>query len=117
MDQSSFPLGQGGPAHARMDVATQAMLRIHRGAEGQAFITFSLSGRIQPEHVVELRTLLQAEHRKVVLDLKEVTLVCCDAVRFLGFCESHGTEIKNCPAYVRRWIVKEQSSGSRPDPS
>jgi len=115
MEQFPFPLGQGGPAHARMDVATPAMLRIHKGAEGQAFITFSLSGRIQPEHVVELRTLLQAEHRKVVLDLKEVTLVCCDAVRFLGFCESHGTELRNCPAYVRRWIVKEQYCGSHPD--
>ena len=114
MQQFSFCLDQGGFAHARMDVATKAMLRIHKGAEGQALITFSLSGRIQPEHVVELRTLLQAEHRKVVLDLKEVTLVCCDAVRFLGFCESHGAELRNCPAYVRRWIVKEQSSGSRP---
>jgi len=87
------------------------MLRIHKGAESGAFIAFSLSGRIQPEHVAELRSLLQAEHRKVVLDLKEVTVVCCDAVRFLAFCESQGTELRNCPAYVRRWIVKEQSPG------
>src|SRR5262245_48071618 len=115
MQQFSSCLVQGGPAYAQMDVATKAMLRIHKGAEGQAFITFSLSGRIQPEHVAELRTLVQAEHRKVVLDLKEVTLVCSDAVRFLGFCELHGTELRNCPAYVRRW-VKDQSPGSHPDP-
>ena len=85
------------------------MLRIHKGLEGQAFITFSLSGRIQPEHVAALGTLVESENRKVVLDLTEVTLVCCDAVRFLGLCESRGMELKNCPAYVRRWISKEQS--------
>ena len=75
-------------------------------------MTFSLSGRIQPEHVVELGTLLQAEHRQVILDLKEVTLVCCDAVRFLGLCESRGIEVRNCPAYVRRWISGERSGDS-----
>ncbi len=85
------------------------MLRIQKGPEGQAFTTFSLSGRIQPEHVAELRTLLESETRKVVLDLKELTLVCCDAVRFLGLCESRGIELMNCPAYVRRWISREQS--------
>jgi hypothetical protein len=87
------------------------MLRIHRGAEDGVCVAFLLSGRIQPEHVAELRSLLQAEHRKVVLDLKEVTVVCCDAVRFLAFCESQGMELKNCPAYVRRWIVKQQFAG------
>jgi len=85
------------------------MLRIHKGPEGPAFMTFSLSGRIQPEHVVELGTLLQAEHRQVILDLKEVTLVGCEAVRFLRLCESRGIEIRNCPAYVREWILTERS--------
>ena len=62
------------------------MLRIHKGPEGPAFITFSLSGRIQSEHVAELGTLLESEGRRVVFDLKEVTLVSSDAVRFLGAC-------------------------------
>ena len=84
------------------------MLRINKGPEGPASITFSLSGRIQSKHVDELGTLLESESRRVVLDLKEVTLVSCDAVRFLGACESRGTELMNCPAYVRRWITREQ---------
>jgi len=88
------------------------MLRIQKGPEGPAFMTFSLSGRIQSEHVAELGTLLQGERRRVVLDLKEVTLVCCDAVRFLGACESRGIELRNSPAYVREWILRERSCGA-----
>ena len=83
------------------------MLRIHKRPEGPASITFSLSGRIQSEHVSELAALLESESRRVVLDLKEVTVVSSDAVRFLGICESQGTELRNCPAYVRRWITRE----------
>ena len=88
------------------------MFRIQKGLEGQDFITFLLSGRIRSEHVVEIRTLCRTEHRKVVLDLKEVTLVSCEAVRFLMSCESHGTEIRNCPAYVREWILRERCCGA-----
>ena len=84
------------------------MLRISKGPEGPVSISFSLSGRIQSEHMAELGALLDAENRRVILDLKEVTLVCCDAVRFLGACESRGIELRNCPAYVRRWITREQ---------
>jgi anti-anti-sigma regulatory factor len=58
------------------------MFRIHE-SEGHAFVTFSLSGRIQSEQVAELRTLLESEHRRVVLDLQEVALVDRDAVQFL----------------------------------
>jgi hypothetical protein len=78
-------------------------------------MTFSLSGRIQPEHVAGLRALLEGEHRQVILDLKEVTLVCSEAVRFLGLCESSGIELRDCPAYVREWIPRERSCGSDSD--
>jgi hypothetical protein len=85
-----------------------AMLRINRGPEGPGSITFSLSGRIQSEHVAELRALFESESRRVVLDLKDVTVVCAEAVQFLGACESRGTELRNCLAYVRRWITRER---------
>jgi hypothetical protein len=91
------------------------MLRIQKGPEGTAFMTFSLSGRIQPEHVVGLRALLEGEHRQVILDLKEVNLVCYEAVRFLRLCESRGVELRDCPAYVREWILRERSCGSNSD--
>ena len=86
------------------------MFRIHE-SEGHAFVTFSLSGRIQSEQVAELRTLLESEHRRVVLDLQEVTLVDRDAVQFLRLCESHRTQLRNCPAYVHEWIIKERFGG------
>jgi hypothetical protein len=69
---------------------------------------FSLSGRIQSRQAAELRILLESEHRRVVLDLKEVTLVDRDAVQFIRHCESRGTELRNCPAYV--------SGSSKSDP-
>ena len=74
-------------------------------------MTFSLSGRIQAEQVAELRTLLESEYCRVVLDLKELTIVDRDAVQFLRLCETRGTELRNCPAYVREWIIKERSEG------
>jgi hypothetical protein len=90
------------------------MLRIQIRLEGPAYTTLSLSGRIQPEHVAELRALLEGEPRQVILDLKEVTLVCCEAVRFLGLCESSGIELRDCPAYVREWILRERPCGAGP---
>ncbi len=70
---------------------------------------FSLSGRIRSEHVADLTALFQAEQWKVVLDLQEVTLVSCEAVRFLESCESRGAQLRNCPAYIREWIFRERS--------
>ena len=94
--------------HVIAGILPLIMLRISKGPEGPVFISFSLSGRIQAEHKAELGALLEGENRTVILDLKEVTLVSCDAVRFLGACESRGAELRNCPAYVRRWISREQ---------
>ena len=48
---------------------------------------------------------------RVVLDLKDIiTLVDRAAVRFLARVEMAGTEIVNCPEYVRSWIAAENES-------
>jgi hypothetical protein len=85
-----------------------AMLKIHRSSNGG--IVFTLIGRIEMEHVAELRRLLSIEKagRDIVLDLKEVTLVERDAVKFLSECESDSISLKNCPAYIREWINREK---------
>jgi hypothetical protein len=44
---------------------------------------------------------------RIVLDLKDITLVDRDAVQFLAHAEMVGIEIVNCPEYVRRWIAAE----------
>jgi anti-anti-sigma regulatory factor len=83
-------------------------LRIQRSAKRDV-VTFTLSGRIRAEEVVELQRLFEVEGQdhRIVLDLREVRLVDQDAVRFLARCEANGTQLENCPAYIREWIVRE----------
>jgi anti-anti-sigma regulatory factor len=80
------------------------MLRTRRTANGQ--VLFTLSGRIETEDIKQLQELLAAEAsgRQLVLDLRDVTLVNVDAVKFLGRCEADGTKLENCPLHVRKWI-------------
>ena len=84
-------------------------LKIQRSAEGEG-VAFTLSGRIKMEEVEELQQLFEAEGQDhhIVLDLKEVKLVDQDAVRFLARCEANGTKLKDCPGYIREWIVRER---------
>jgi anti-anti-sigma regulatory factor len=62
------------------------------------------------ENVDELKALFASEEkgRRIVLDLKDLTLVDRDAVRFLEHCEADSIELKNCPAYIREWITRER---------
>ena len=85
-------------------------LRIQKLAREEV-VAFTLSGRIKAEEVVELQRLLEVERQDhhIVLDLKEVKLVDQDTVRFLARCEANGTELENCPAYIREWIGREGS--------
>jgi anti-anti-sigma regulatory factor len=85
-------------------------LRIHRAEDGD-HVHFNLSGRMKAEHVVEIQRLceLEANAQKLVLDLKEVTLVDRDAVTFLARCEKDGTTLTNCPPYIREWIARERN--------
>ena len=57
--------------------------------------------------MAELQRLFEAEDHNVIMDLKEVTLVDRDAVRFLARCEADSIKLENCPAYIREWIVRE----------
>ena len=80
------------------------MLKIQRSANGE--IVFTLSGRIEAEQVNELSQLLALEKagQQVALDLRDVTLVNQDAVKFLAGCEADSIKLENCPAYIREWI-------------
>ena len=49
-----------------------------------------------------------------ILDLKEVTLLDRDSVRFLIRCESDGIQLVNCPLYVREWITRERAQMTEP---
>jgi hypothetical protein len=89
------------------------MLRIQRSSN--AGVVFSLSGRIESEDVVELQRVLGLESsgQAIAFDLKEITLVHRDAVKFLARCEAESIELENCPAYIREWIDIERGGSSR----
>jgi anti-anti-sigma regulatory factor len=72
---------------------------------------FALSGVLDTDLAARLETLLADEaDGRIVLDLKDVTLVDRDAVRFLASVEATETQIVNCPEYVRIWIAAENES-------
>jgi len=88
------------------------MLRIQRSVQDGS-IVFNLSGRIEMDNIGELKNVLGLEpgKKRLVLDLKEITLVDRDAVRFLGSCEVDQVKLKNCPGYIREWITRERQIG------
>ena len=82
------------------------MLKIQRRANGK--VIFTLSGRIEAEGIDELHRLLELEKAgsHIAFDLKDVTLVDRDAIKFLTDREADGIQIENCPPYVRKWIPR-----------
>jgi len=92
------------------------MLKIQRKANGG--VVFTLSGRIEAEDTDELRRLLELEEAgsHVGLDLKDVTLVDRDAIKFLTDCEADSIKLENCPPYVREWIGRESGRPRRKRP-
>jgi anti-anti-sigma regulatory factor len=84
------------------------MLKITRATNGE--VIFTVSGRMDAEHLAELKTLLNSEANgcRIILDLRDLTLVDQDAVSFLRRCEAENIQLKNCPAYIREWITRER---------
>jgi hypothetical protein len=83
------------------------MLKITRAANGE--VVFKLSGRMGARDIGEVEALIGAEAsgRHIVLDLKDLRLVDQDVVSFLRRCEADSIQLKNCPAYIRKWIAGE----------
>ena len=83
------------------------MLKITRSLNREA--VFRLSGRMDAENLGDLEALLNAESGdEIILDLKDLTLVDLDVVRFLRHCETGSIELRNCPAYIREWLNGER---------
>ena len=84
------------------------MLKIRRSSNAQ--VVFTVSGQMDEENIRELEMLLRLESRdrKIVLDLRDLTLAGRAAINFLGRCEDEGITLENCAVYVREWIRKER---------
>jgi hypothetical protein len=80
-------------------------------ALGPSGITIRLIGRMQTEHLQELKSQIELSGPTITLDLEEMSLVDVEAVRFLAECQAHGVNIVNCSPYVRDWINSEADSG------
>ena len=86
-------------------------LRIQSSTEGKAKV-FALCGRIREDQVPELEAFFASASvgRDIILDLTDVKLVDRGAVRFLAQRETRGIQLRNCPAYIREWISRENSN-------
>jgi anti-anti-sigma regulatory factor len=83
--------------------------RIERHVIGEDLAVLRISGRITAEDVNTLRASLEQESSAVAIDLKDVLLVDREVVRLLALRESKGTELRNCPAYIREWVTRERA--------
>ena len=81
-------------------------LRIETAADRHKTI-IRLSGRLQAEHLDELKMQVDSEQSPIALDLEGVTLVDIEVVRFLNACEKSGVELLHCWPYIREWMSRE----------
>jgi hypothetical protein len=86
---------------------SQMTLKIEKVSDGQKTV-IRLSGRLQSEHLDELKTQLDGDQSRIALDLDGVTLVDVQVVRFLSACEESGVELIHCWPYIREWIIREK---------
>jgi anti-anti-sigma regulatory factor len=82
-------------------------LRIEKDSIGQR-TTIRLIGRIQRDHIEELKAQIKTGESSVTLDLNEVSLVDLYVIRFLGKCQTEGISLVHCSRYICDWIAKER---------
>jgi hypothetical protein len=85
------------------------MLKIQRSATGEKVI-FALSGRMDGESTAELENLIrgETEGQRIVLDIRDLTLVGQGDIDFLARCEAAGIKLVKCAHYVRDWIARHR---------
>jgi hypothetical protein len=83
--------------------------RIDRVVSDDHRVVLLVSGRITGEHVDMLRGVLEQESGGFAIDLKNVLLVDREAVKLLAQSEANGTELRNCPPYIREWVTRERT--------
>jgi anti-anti-sigma regulatory factor len=83
--------------------------RIER-TEAEGAVVLAVSGDIACGQARELEAILDdIDYTQVVLDLKNLGVVDRAGVRLLARSQGRGASLKNCPAYVKDWIERENS--------
>lgn len=81
-------------------------LKIEKCFDGNRLV-IRLTGRMQEEHLEDLKTLIDEAGPGTVLNLCDVNLASVEVIRFLANCESAGIELVDCSPYIRNWINRE----------
>ena len=81
-------------------------MMIETTSNGQTAI-LRLIGRIESQHLDELRAEVRRHRPRLVIDLDQVTLVDVAVVRFLIASAADGVELRNCAPYIRDWMSGE----------
>jgi hypothetical protein len=84
-------------------------LKIERSSDGYRTL-IRLSGRLQSDHLDELKTQIEGDPSRIALDLDAVTLVNIEIVRFLNACEESGVQLIHCRPYIREWMIREKDT-------
>jgi hypothetical protein len=66
--------------------------RIDRVVSAESFVELLVSGQITGDHVDTVRGVLEQEPGG-----------------FVARSEDHGTELRNCPPYIREWVARERA--------
>src|SRR5262249_31047650 len=90
--------------------------RIERLISEQGSVVLRVRGRIEAEHADKLKEMLGQERGRVTGSLEETGIVDPHGLGPVASFERNGIELRNCPAYVREWIIRERAdSGKLPD--
>ena len=87
--------------------------KIERVVSPDGFVVLQITGRIDGPDVEILRELMGREetaNSTLAIDLRDVTLISRDAIRLMSTVEAGGTELRNCPAYIRNWVSRDKRS-------
>jgi hypothetical protein len=82
-------------------------LRIDRQVVGNRAI-IHLVGNLRIEHLDELKAQIGTPDRVTVLDVRGVSLISVEGVRFLNCCEASGIAIRNACPYISKWMALER---------
>ena len=73
--------------------------------------TIRLIGRMQAEHILELKSQIEQSKPEVTLNLEQMSLVDFEAIHFLAACQTGEVKIVGASQYVRDWIESEPDFG------
>jgi hypothetical protein len=88
-------------------------LRIDTHVVGNRAI-IHLVGNLRIEHLDELKALIGTPDRMTVLDVRGLSLIGVEGVRFLNCCEAVGIAIRNPSPYISKWMALERKFLKKP---